>query len=171
MTVQQVLSVALGLVLAMPGALALAQHSETQHNHAAAHDQPAPGAAHAAMDHRVAVTFPAELRTHTLANMRDHLLALQQIQAALASGKFDQASNLAEQRLGMSSLTAHGAHEVAQYMPQGMQNAGSGMHRSASRLAKAALDASVTNDVRPALAALADVTGNCVACHAGYRLQ
>jgi cytochrome c556 len=65
----------------------------------------------------------------------------------------------------------HGAHEVAQYMPQGMQDVGSAMHRSASRFARMALDASVTNDARPALAALAEVTGNCVACHAGYRLQ
>jgi hypothetical protein len=144
-----------------------------QHNHAtAADDQPANTTQHAPVaDHRVPVVFPAELREHTFANMRDHLLALQEIQAALASGKFDQASTIAEQRLGMSSLAAHGAHEVARYMPQGMQNVGSAMHRSASRFASAAFDASVTDDVRPALAALAEVTGNCVACHAGYRLQ
>ena len=144
-----------------------------QHNHdAAAHDQAAKSAQRAATtDRRVPVTFPAELREHTFANMRDHLLALQEIQAALATGKYDQASNVAEQRLGMTSLTAHGAHEVAQYMPKGMQEAGSALHRSASRLSTAALDAAVTNDVRPALAALAEVTANCVACHAAYRLQ
>jgi cytochrome c556 len=103
--------------------------------------------------------------------MRDHLLALHEIQAALATDKYDQASTVAEQRLGMTSLAAHGAHEVAQYMPKGMQEAGTAMHRSASRLSTAALDAAVTKDVRPALAALAEVTANCVACHAGYRLQ
>jgi cytochrome c556 len=144
-----------------------------QHNHdVAAHDQAAKSAQRAAAtDHRVPVTFPAELREHTFANMRDHLLALQEIQAALATGKYDHASNVAEQRLGMTSLTAHGAHEVAQYMPKGMQEAGTAMHRSASRLSTAALDAAVTKDVRPALAALAEVTANCVACHAAYRLQ
>ena len=144
-----------------------------QHSHATAtHDQTATSAQHtAATDHRAPVSFPAELREHTFANMRDHLLALQEIQAALATGNYDQASNVAEQRLGMTSLIAHGAHEVAQYMPKGMQDAGSAMHRSASRLSTAALDAAVANDVRPALAALAEVTATCVACHAAYRLQ
>jgi hypothetical protein len=167
MIVKFVSSVALGIALAVPGWVAFAQHSHD----AATHARTAPSAGHAAADQRVAVKFPAELRTHTLANMRDHLLALQEIQAALASGKFDRASTIAEERLGMPSLTAHGAHEVAKYMPQGMQDVGSAMHRSASRFGRAALDASVTNDVKPALAALAEVTGTCVACHAGYRLQ
>jgi cytochrome c556 len=45
------------------------------------------------------------------------------------------------------------------------------MHRSASRFSVAALDAAVTNDLRPALSALADVTASCVACHAAYRLE
>jgi hypothetical protein len=154
--------------LAAPVLLALAQH---QHD-PASHGQSAGGSQHApAADPRVPVTFPAELREHTLANMRDHLLALQEIQDTLAKGRFDQASDIAEQRLGMSSLTAHGAHEVAKYMPKGMQDAGTAMHRSASRFSVAALDAAVTNDVKPALSALAEVTANCVACHAGYRLQ
>jgi cytochrome c556 len=119
----------------------------------------------------VEVEFPAELREHTLANMRDHLFALQEIQAALAAGKFDQAAEVSERRLGMSSLASHGAHDVAKYMPQGMQDAGSGMHRSASRFALAAQDAAAANDVKPALAALAEVTATCVACHAAYRLK
>lgn len=124
-----------------------------------------------ARDARVIVTFPEQLRIHTLANMRDHLLALQEIQDALAIRKFDEAARIAEQRLGMSSLGLHGAHEVARYMPEGMRNLGTEMHRSASRFAVAASDASVTNDVLPALSMLARVTGRCVACHASYRLQ
>jgi hypothetical protein len=168
MIVKHVLAVALGVALAVPGWVALAQHNHDS----AAPTHSAPGTGHAvSADQRVAVTFSAELRTHTLANMRDHLLALQEIQGALASGKFDQASTIAEQRLGMSSLTAHGAHEVARYMPKGMQDAGSAMHRSASRFSTAALDAGVTHDIKPALATLAELTGNCVACHAAYRLQ
>jgi hypothetical protein len=168
MTVKHVLSVSLAIALAAPGWFAFAQHSHDP----AKHGQTAADNGHAApADRRVEVKFPADLRTHTLANMRDHLLALQEIQAALATGRFDQAADVAELRLGMSSLDTHGAHEVAQYMPQGMQDVGSAMHRTASRFARAALDASVTNDTRPALAALAEVTGNCVACHAGYRLQ
>lgn len=122
-------------------------------------------------DRRQQVEFPAELRDHTLANMRDHLGALQEIQAALAKGGFEVAAEVSERRLGMSSLTAHGAHDVAKYMPQGMQDMGTAMHRSASRFAIAAQDAAAANDVKPALGALAEVTATCVACHSAYRLR
>lgn len=122
-------------------------------------------------DARQLVEFPPALREHELANMRDHLLSLQQIQEALAKGRFDKAADIAESRLGMNSLKLHGAHEVAQYMPQGMQEVGEAMHRSASRFALAATDASVSGDVRPALAALSQVTQQCVTCHAAYRLR
>ena len=122
-------------------------------------------------DARQAVKFPKALREHTLANMRDHLLALQEIQEALAKQEYDRAGDIAEQRLGMSSLGLHGAHEVAKYMPKGMQEAGTAMHRNASRFAVAAKDAGATGDVRPALAALASTTAQCVACHAGYRVK
>ncbi len=122
-------------------------------------------------DARQLVTFPDALRIHTLANMRDHLQTIGDIQAALATGAFDRASELAEQRLGMSSLDMHGAHVVAQYMPQGMQDAGTAMHRSASRFALAAKDASVSGDLKTPLAELARLSQTCVACHASYRLQ
>ncbi len=124
-----------------------------------------------AADLRIAVEFPADLRTHTLANMRDHLLALQEIQVALAKPDYDRAADVAEQRLGMSSLKLHGAHEVAKYMPQGMQDTGTAMHRGASRFALAARDAAATGDVKPALAALGEVMAACVACHTGYRIK
>ncbi|HSD41632.1 MAG TPA: hypothetical protein VLD36_07170 [Burkholderiales bacterium] len=168
MTSKSLLIAAAAAALAAPAWFAIAQHQHdpASHSRSGAGSQYAPAA-----DRRVPVAFPPELREHTLANMRDHLLALQEIQETLAKGKFDQASEIAEQRLGMSSLTTHSAHEVAKYMPKGMQDAGTAMHRSASRLSVAALDGAVTNDVRPALSALAEVTANCVACHAGYRLQ
>src|SRR5689334_8526229 len=86
-------------------------------------------------DTRVLVKFPPELIEHTLANMRDHLLALQEISDAFARGNNDVAAKIAEGRLGMTSLQLHGAHEVAKYMPQGMQDAGTAMHRAASRFA------------------------------------
>lgn len=111
------------------------------------------------------------MRSHTLANMRDHLLTMGEIQAALANGSFDKASELAEQRLGMSSLELHGAHEVAKYMPKGMQDAGTAMHHSASQFAIVVKDASVSGDFKPALGALARLNQTCVACHAAYRLR
>ncbi len=122
-------------------------------------------------DARIAVDFPEPLRSHTLANMRDHLATMQQIQHALATGAYDNAANLAEQRLGLTSLALHGAHDVAKVMPEGMQAIGTVMHRSASQFAVEAANSGATGDVRPALAALARVTGQCVACHAAYRMK
>jgi hypothetical protein len=122
-------------------------------------------------DARQLVTFPEPMRLHTITNMRDHLRALQEIDYALSKSDFDEASRVAEQRLGMSSLELHGAAHIAPYMPQGMQDIGTAMHRSASRFAVEAQNASVSNDVRPALAALSTVMQQCVACHAGYRLH
>ena len=103
--------------------------------------------------------------------MRDHLQTMGDITDALSKGSFDRASELAEQRLGMSSLEMHGAHEVAKYMPSGMQDAGSAMHRSASRFALVAKDASVTGDVKAVLSSLHQLNQTCVACHAAFRLQ
>jgi hypothetical protein len=145
-------------------------------DHAAHVHQPSQAAvdhsAHApAADARVMVQFPEMLRTHTLANMRDHLLALAEIQDQLSRGAYDKASDIAEQRLGMLSLGLHGAHDVAKFMPQGMQAAGTGMHRSASQFAIVAKDASVTGDLKGSVAALARVSQTCVACHAAYRIQ
>ncbi|HEX5629182.1 MAG TPA: hypothetical protein VFX72_06380 [Usitatibacteraceae bacterium] len=122
-------------------------------------------------DGRVAVAFPEPMRTHTLANMRDHLLALQEIQQALADGAYERAADVAEKRLGMTSLRSHGAHDVARFMPEGMQAIGTEMHRSASRFAVEAANAGATGNVKPSLAALARVMQQCVACHASYRMK
>jgi hypothetical protein len=122
-------------------------------------------------DSRVAVEMPAMMRTHMLANMRDHLLTLQQIQSGLAAGHYDAAADIAEKRLGMSSLDAHGASHMAGFMPKGMQETGTAMHKAASRFAMTAQEASVTHDLPRALGALSELTAQCVACHAAYRLK
>ncbi len=144
------------------------QHDPSMHRQ---HMAEAAAAKPAPKDARQLVKFPAEMREHTLANMRDHLLALQEIQSALARSEFDRAADVAEKRLGMSSLALHGAHEVSKFMPQGMQDAGTAMHRGASRFGVTARDAAVTGDVKPAIGALSEVMGACVACHSGYRLK
>lgn len=117
------------------------------------------------------VSFPPALKEVTLANMRDHLLAIQEITAYLADRKFDAAAEVAEMRLGMSSLQRHGAHEVAKYMPEGMRQIGHGMHQAASRFAVTAQEAGATGDTGSALRALSQMQGSCVACHAAYQLQ
>jgi hypothetical protein len=122
-------------------------------------------------DTRVAIDMPAMMRTHMLASMRDHLTAIQEIQSSLAAGEYDVAADIAEKRLGMSSLQSHGASHMAGFMPKGMQETGTAMHQAASRFAVTAQEAAVTHDLPRALDALSKVTMNCVACHAGYRLK
>ena len=59
------------------------------------------------------VKLPEPMRLHTITIMRDHLLALQEIDIALCQNVFDKAASIAEQRFGMSSLELHGAAHVA----------------------------------------------------------
>jgi len=118
-------------------------------------------------DQRKLVKFPAQMRMHMLGNMRDHLTALHEIQAALAAGKLDQAADVAETRIGMSSLALHNAAHMAPYMPQPMQDIGTAMHHAASRFAQSAHE----GDLKKSLADLSAVTQQCVACHAAYRVH
>jgi hypothetical protein len=125
----------------------------------------------AAADTRQPVEMPAPMREHMLANMRDHLTALSEIHSALATAKYEQAADIAENRLGMSSLERHGASHMAPYMPKPMQDIGTNMHRAASRFARTAQEAAVTRDLPRALGVLGELTQQCVACHAGFKLK
>ncbi len=118
-------------------------------------------------DMREKVQLPEMMRQHMLSNMRDHLSALNEIQGALAKGELDRAGDIAEQRIGMSSLIAHNAAHMAPFMPKGMQAVGTEMHHAASRFALAAHE----GDLTKALDGLSKVTQQCVACHSAYRVN
>ncbi|MEJ2325689.1 MAG: hypothetical protein P8Y27_09665 [Chromatiaceae bacterium] len=121
-------------------------------------------------DGREPVGMPAMMQAHMRANMRDHLAAISEIQSALAAAQYEHAADIAEQRLGMSSLELHGARHMAALMPVGMQAIGTTMHQAASRFARVAQEAPVSGGLSRALGALAEVSRQCVACHASYRL-
>jgi hypothetical protein len=118
-------------------------------------------------DVRIKVDFPAMMKTHMLGNMRDHLLALHEIQTALAKGELDKAGDIAETRIGMSSLISHNASHMAPFMPKGMQAIGTEMHHAASRFTITAKE----GDLVKSLDALTKVTQQCVACHTTYRVN
>ena len=118
-------------------------------------------------DTRVMVDLPDMMKTHMLGNMRDHLQALYEIQAALAKGELDKAGEIAETRIGMSSLISHNASHMAPFMPKGMQDIGTAMHHAASRFAMTANE----GDLARALDGLSKVTEQCVACHMNYRVN
>jgi len=118
-------------------------------------------------DSRQKVKLPEMMQQHMMANMRDHLLTVHEIQSALAKGEPDKAADIAEQRLGMSSLVSHNAAHMAPYMPKGMQDIGTEMHHAASRFALVAKE----GDTLRALDNLSKVTQQCIACHASYRIH
>ena len=118
-------------------------------------------------DSRQLVELPEMMQQHMMSNMRDHLVAINDILINMAKDQLDQAAEVAESRLGMSSLDSHGASHMAKFMPEGMRQAGTGMHRAASRFALKAQE----GEALSAYNALAEVTSACVACHSGYRIR
>lgn len=122
-------------------------------------------------DSRELVSLPSMMQDHMLGNMRDHLATMNEILAALAAGKLDQAADIAESRLGMSSLQSHGAAHLASMMPKPMQEMGTNMHRAASRFARTAQEAKVEDGLERTLGALSELTQQCMACHAQYRIK
>ncbi len=122
-------------------------------------------------DGRVTVKLPEMMREHMLSNMRDHLIALEEITRFLANQKYDEASDIAENRLGMSSLELHGASHMGKFMPKEMAAIGTNMHRAASRFAIAAKDAEIDGGLNRAFSALSEVMQQCVACHSGYKVH
>jgi hypothetical protein len=129
----------------------------------------AASAAAAAGDSRQLVTMPAPMVQHMLGNMRDHLLALTEIQQSLRKGDYQRAADIAEKRIGLSSLESHGASHMAPFMPKAMQDIGTQMHKAASRFALVAQESSADGNALRSVGALSEVTKQCVACHASYR--
>jgi len=124
-----------------------------------------------AEDTRKRVELPPPMQAHMLANMRDHLVALETITRQLVEGRYEAAAETAEDRLGMSAMRAHGAAHMARSMPEPMRVIGSAMHRAASRFAVASRDAEVTDDLGAAFDALSQVMQQCVACHEAFRIH
>ena len=122
-------------------------------------------------DGRQTVQLPDMMREHMLSNMRDHLLALEEITRYLANQQYDEAAEVAENRLGMSSMDLHGASHLGKFMPKEMGAIGTNMHRAASRFALAAQDAEIEGGLNKAFSALSEVMQQCVACHAGYKVH
>jgi len=121
-------------------------------------------------DSRQLVEFPEMMRDHMLENMRDHLLALTEIQQYLALEEYEKASTVAENRLGMSSLGGHGASHMARFMPTAMQQIGTQMHKAASRFATIVQEDGLEGSTPKIAEGLAVVMQQCVACHSSYRV-
>ena len=125
------------------------------------------GVLHAEDDSRQFVEIPEMMQKHMMSNMRDHLKTINEILIHLSNNEMDKAADIAEKRIGMSSLDSHGASHMGKFMPKGMRQAGTNMHKAASRFALKAQE----GDLLPAYKMLSEVTSTCVACHSGYRIK
>ncbi|MEW5893775.1 MAG: cytochrome c [Pseudomonadota bacterium] len=122
-------------------------------------------------DGRVLVKMPPLQQTLMRQDMVEHLSALHAVLGLMAEGKLDQAAELAEKALGVSSMGKHAAATGGQgpgrYMPEAMRGIGVGMHQAASEFARVAKQ----GDRAAAYRALEPVTAACAACHNGFRIR
>lgn len=122
-------------------------------------------------DARQLIAMPPIARTVMREDMIDHLGALNEILGLMAADKLKEAGDVAEKRMGRSTMGKHAARTRGQgpgrFMPPEMHGIGMAGHDAASEFAKVA----ASGDKARALAALQDLTGTCVACHAAYRTR
>jgi hypothetical protein len=120
-------------------------------------------------DFRQLVSMPEQARQLMRQDMLDHLSTLNEIVGYLANNNLDAAAEVAETRMGESSMGKHRATGMGpgRFMPLAMRNLGWGMHESASEFSRVAKD----GDLKAAYAALQKVTTSCVACHYSYRTR
>jgi hypothetical protein len=121
------------------------------------------------IDHRQLVAMPDEASQLMRKDMLDHLSALNEIIALLVENNLDAAADVAETRMGKSSMGKHRATGMGpgRFMPLEMRNIGWGMHESATELSQAARE----GNLKGAYSALQKVTSSCVACHYSYRTR
>ena len=120
-------------------------------------------------DPRQLVEMPDQARKLMREDMLDHLSALNEIIAHLAANDLAAAADVAETRMGRSSMGKHRGtgKGPGRYMPPEMRNIGWGMHEAASEFSQLARK----GDLERAYGALQKVTGSCVACHYTYRAK
>ena len=120
-------------------------------------------------DSRQLVSMPDQSRELMRKDMLEHLSALNEIIGYLALNNFDAAAEVAETRMGKSSMGKHRGTGMGpgRFMPLEMKSLGMGMHDAASKFSQVAKQ----SDMKSAYSALQQVTGSCVACHYSYRTR
>jgi cytochrome c556 len=124
-----------------------------------------------AEDSRQLATLPLPAQETLRQEMFGNLIALNEILSAVAAGKFREAGDIAEQKLGLSAQGRHRDKPFearpGPHMPPAMHAMGMEGHRAASDFAVAAK----AGDRDRALALLPNLTNACVTCHSSYRTR
>ena len=120
-------------------------------------------------DTRQLVSMPDQARELMRKDMLDHLSSLNAIIGYLASNNLDAAADVAETKMGRSSMGKHRSTGMGpgRFMPLEMRNLGWGMHDAATEFSKIAKQ----GNLKSTYSALQKVTSSCVACHYSYRTR
>lgn len=114
------------------------------------------------MDTRISLDLPAPMKQHQLSNMREHVEAIKSIVGLMAEDKFDDASKIAHDKLG---LTPEMQAMCSMMGGENFRKLGFAFHKSGDDLG----DALHTGDIKASLNALNKTMQYCVTCHATYR--
>ena len=117
----------------------------------------------ASLDARVPVPLLPHMANHQKQNMRDHLLAVQEIVAATANGDFG-AVEIAVERIGFSEEMGQMCNHMGAGAP-GFTEQALQFHHTADTIAAAAR----LRDSAAVLQALGRTLATCTACHATFR--
>jgi len=100
--------------------------------------------------------------THQLSNMREHLAAISEIVQLMNSAKYDEASVIASEKLG---LTLEKNSMCGSFKNQSFEQMGVTFHKSADALAQTLK----TKDNKKSMMALEKVLNGCVLCHSTFK--
>lgn len=126
---------------------------------------PEPSALLDLMDARSPLPLLPEMAQHQKESMRDHLVAVQEIVAALAAGDFAAVESAAA-RIGFSERTGAMCRHMGAAAP-GFTEQALGFHRTADRIAAAARE----RDRARVLGALGETLDTCTTCHATWKQE
>jgi len=113
-------------------------------------------------DTRISLNMMPMQKRHQLKNMRSHVVAVQAIIKAISDEKYEEASKIAHQKLG---LTPEMKMMCSAFGNKQFEELGYGFHNSADKMAEILL----TRDAKKSMAALANTMSYCVRCHATFK--
>lgn len=120
---------------------------------------------HSTGDARKPLPLLPHMAQHQLANMRDHLAAIQEITTALAANNFDGVVTAAS-RIGSSEQMSRMCNHMGAGAP-GFSGIALNFHRTADTIGVAAKQ----RDAGATLKAVSATLQTCVGCHATYRQE
>lgn len=115
------------------------------------------------MDSRVSLGLSPEMKQHQLENMRSHIAAVQTIVGHLANNEFDQAAQVAHDKLGLTEAMRKMCSTMSDN--QDFSKLGMAFHQSGDELGEVLKN----RDMKKSLQALQTTMGYCVQCHATFR--